>query len=349
MSPFPTITSAGAARLAFGQPYRVHPVLDRAEVIVCLDADILHGHPDSVRHGREFAEGRAPEEGRMSRLYAVESCFSITGGAADHRLPLRSDAIAWFVQSLAMEIAQGPGTAAPTARGRRREDSAVSPCRGQGPHRPPRREPRGGRPAPTAEVHALVHEINATLENVGKTLRYTTDPEPDRPSSAQSLSSLAAEIRQAKVETLVVLGGNPVYNAPADLQFASLYPKIATRIHLGLYRDETGRESTWHVPQAHFLESWGDVRSFDGTYCIVQPLIEPLWGGKSSLELVAFFLGDDARRDTNWSAPHSTNWHPAVTKQSGRPRCTTACWRTAASPAVNPKLAEASCPKSPRY
>jgi molybdopterin-containing oxidoreductase family iron-sulfur binding subunit len=147
-------------------------------------------------------------------------------------------------------------------------------------------------PRQPPEVHAAVHRINAALGNVGQTLAYTADPEPDRPSHVEAIRALAADIAAHKVDTLVILGGNPAYDAPADLGLADALGSVAVRIRLGPYEDETSARSMWYLPQAHFLESWGDARSYDGTYSIQQPLIEPLHGGHSAIELLALLLGD---------------------------------------------------------
>ena len=116
------------------------------------------------------------------------------------------------------------------------------------------------------------------MENAGTTVTCLAEPQPDRPSHLEAIRSLVAEMNAGKVDTLLILGGNPVYNAPGDLKFAEALKKVATSIHLSRYRDETSLESTWHLPEAHFLEAWGDARSYDGTYSVVQPLIDSALG-----------------------------------------------------------------------
>ena len=151
-------------------------------------------------------------------------------------------------------------------------------------------------PAPLspAEVHAAVHRINAQLDNIGRTLTYTADPAADRPGHIAAITQLVERINAGDVKTLLVLGGNPVYDAPTDLQFADAFAKVATRIHLSLDDNETSRAATWHLPRAHFLEAWGDARGHDGTYSIVQPMIEPLWEGRSKIEVLAELAGVDS-------------------------------------------------------
>jgi MoCo/4Fe-4S cofactor protein with predicted Tat translocation signal len=283
---------AGAVA-ALGKPYRTQLDLASAKVTVCLDADLLGSHPASLRYARDFATGRDVADGKMNRLYVVESDFSITGSAADHRLPLRSGEIAAFLGRLQEKIAQ----LASTEDGiRERVDSQLDKFvaavaadlvehRGQsivavGPRQP-------------AAVHAAVHQLNAMLQNVGKTVRYTL-ANADEPAQGQveQLKALAADLQAGSITTLLVLGGNPVYDAPADLDFASGLKQVKHSIHVGLYRNETALACGWHLPQAHFLESWGDARSFDGTYSVIQPMVAPLYDGRSWAELVAGVLGE---------------------------------------------------------
>jgi molybdopterin-containing oxidoreductase family iron-sulfur binding subunit len=281
------------ARLAFGKPYRTLYALDQADVILCLDADLLADHPASVVHARAFAKGREATDGKMNRLYAVESTYSLTGSAADHRLRLRSSQIAALVASLESELTsrqaaggQRPAATNPVERLVRAVAKDLLTHRGHGVV--------AAGPAQPPEVHAAMHRINAALGNVGKTVRYVDEPNADRPSHVEAIRGLAADMQSGKVRTLVILGGNPTYTAPVDVRFTEALKKVPTRIHLSPYYDETSRQCTWHVPQAHFLEAWGDARSYDGAYSIVQPLIEPLWGGKSAIELVALILGESS-------------------------------------------------------
>ncbi|MEO6600554.1 MAG: 4Fe-4S dicluster domain-containing protein, partial [Polyangiaceae bacterium] len=143
-----------------------------------------------------------------------------------------------------------------------------------------------------AEVHALAARLNAVLGNVGRTVFYTEDEDAEELSDVLALKSLTEELNAGTVEALLVLGGNPVFSAPADLTFGDALAKAKTSIHLSLYEDETSLRSTWHLPAAHYLESWGDGRAWNGTISIVQPLIAPLHGGKTALELVAMFAGN---------------------------------------------------------
>ena len=291
-----TTTQRAGAVLAFGRPLRTHLRLDRAEVIVCLDADPLGSHPAAVRYARDFAAGRQPESGRMSRLYVVESGVSLTGAAADHRLPLRPSADSrrsW------RQLERRTGV-----RTRRRRPKPMQPFmravvgdllapenRGRsvvcaGPSQPP-------------EVHAAVHRINALLGNVGEeeTIAYTRTSDPERPSHVEAIRTLVDEMNAGEVDTLLILGGNPVYNAPADLAFGEALKRVETTIHLSGYRDETSRRCTWHLPRAHFLEAWGDGRSYDGTYSVIQPMIAPLRNGRSPIEVLSMILSSETGKD----------------------------------------------------
>jgi len=285
--------------LAFGKPLRVHLDLEKADVIVCLDEEILAAHPASVKYARDFASRRCPEAGPMNRLYAVESVFSQTGAMADHRLPIRSDKIAAFASTLEAEVGKllAGGSADKNSESASHVEqtetkfirvlaSDLVAHKGKGIVAVGPRQP--------ANVHAIAHRLNSALGNVGTTITYTADLNPERPAHSEAIASLADEIGKGKVETLLILGGNPAYDAPAELKFDRLIENVKRSVHLALYEDETSRLCKWHVPKAHYLETWGDARSFDGTYAVAQPLIAPLHGGKSSLELLALLLGDEA-------------------------------------------------------
>ena len=276
------------AVMALGKPYRTHFKLQQAKVILALEEDLLASHPAALEYARAFAQGRQVTDGQMNRLYAVESCPSVTGVAADHRLPLGSQDVAAWVTALEQRIAAAVPTAGQASSGTRYLEAVARDLlahRGEsvvaaGPGQPP-------------QVHAAVHRINAALGNVGKTVVYFPEPDPARPSHREAIAALVGQLNAGRVKTLLILGGNPVYNAPADVHFASALEKAQTSIHLGLYVGETARRCTWHLPQAHFLEAWGDARSWDGSYTVQQPLIEPILGGRSALELLALLLGTE--------------------------------------------------------
>jgi MoCo/4Fe-4S cofactor protein with predicted Tat translocation signal len=294
------------ARLAFGQAVRTHLALDKANVLVCLDADLLGDHPAAVRYARDFSTRRDPAAGPINRLYVVEPCFTITGSVADHRLPLRCEEIGWFAKALHAEVV-GSGNASGTRIGT--VDSAQAPPEATSEASDPLAMVRAiakdlksngantavvAGPRQPPEVHALVHEINAALGNVGMAVWYTADPEPDRPPHVEALKALCDAMSAGKVRLLVILGGNPVYDAPADFRFADLLEKVPSRVHWSLYDNETSRRCTWLLPRSHYLESWGDARAWDGTYSLVQPLIAPLYDTRTAIELLAMLEGEPA-------------------------------------------------------
>ncbi len=281
---------AGAAA-AFGRPLDTVVDLSKADVILSLDADFLACGPGHLRSVREFsARRRSRERGRMNRLYAVESMPGVTGACADHRLPMRAADVEVFARSVAALVGVGSASGGlGGSQGRPAGSSTGSFARAVAEdlkaHRQRSLVLAGDGQSPA--VHALAHAMNAALENAGSTVSYT-DPVPARPEShAESFQRLVADMEAGEVDTLVILGGNPVFTAPADVPFAKALEKVRLRAHLSPYQDETSALCHWHVNEAHFLESWSDARAFDGTASIVQPLIAPLYGGKTAHEVVA--------------------------------------------------------------
>jgi MoCo/4Fe-4S cofactor protein with predicted Tat translocation signal len=276
------------ARMAFGQPVETIYKLDAADVILSLDADFLYaGFPGFTRYARDFAKRRDPDSGKMSRLYVVESTMTSTGAKADHRRPVQANGIEGIARSFAGAFGLPAGTGTVNEDDwffghlgddvRAHQESLVVIV---GDHQPP-------------IVHALAHGINAKLGNVGKTVFYTDPVNANPVNQTESLEDLVADMRAGKVDILLIVGGNPAYDAPADFGFADALKNtnIPLRVHLGLYQDETADLCQWHVNQTHYLEEWSDVRAYYGTVSIVQPLIAPLYGGKSAHELLALLAG----------------------------------------------------------
>ncbi len=275
------------ARLAFGTPFATQIDFARARTVVAIDCDFLGNEPGAIRNSRRFADGRRirSAEGTMNRLYVVEGTLSVTGMNADHRLRLKPSQVGAYLRALASRI-QGvtvaPGARAPEGvpakwitkvaaeLSENRGASVVCVGSGQPPH-----------------VHALAQAINAALGNVGTVLRHYDAVDAEEPAHTESLRALTDGMRGGQVNTLLILGGNPVYDAPADLQFADALERVQTSIHLSSHDDETSQRCTWHLPRAHFLESWGDHRSLDGTLTVQQPLIAPLRWQRSDLEILA--------------------------------------------------------------
>ena len=281
------------ARLAFGEPVGVHYRLDQADVILALDADFLNAGPGHVRYARDFAARRRVAEGAtsMNRLYVVESTPSVTGAIADHRWPVRPSQVEEVARAVAAQVGVA-GVAAP-AETAVPADWLAALARDLQAQRGRSLVVAGDQQSPI--VHALAHALNDALGNVGRTVVYTDPVEAAPVNQTESLRDLVAAMNAGQVELLVIIGGNPVYTAPVDLAFADALAKVPFRVHLGLYADETAALCDWHIPQAHTLEAWGDVRAYDGTITIQQPLIAPLYGGKSAYELLSALLGDAAQ------------------------------------------------------
>ena len=287
----------------FGKAARGIYDLDKADVILSLEDDLMGTHPNAVRHSRDFATRRKPEDGPMNRLWVVEANHSLTGALADHRFALRSGQIGAFLVALEAELLKKGGIKIPEARqlmknppqgGFLAKDKVKALLKALaqdllqakskslvavGAHQP-------------AEVIARAHRLNVLLGSVGKTVTYA-DVSRIPTANLSASTELVARMRQGSVQTLITLGGNPVYDMPADLNFAAAYGKVKNRIHLGHYLDETGVVSTWHLPQAHFLECWNDSLSWNGTWTLAQPTMEPLWSGRSATELLGLVMGGE--------------------------------------------------------
>ena len=282
--------SRAGALLAFGEAVEVRYDLAKADAIVSLDADFIGGGPGSIRYIRDFAGRRKVSGPRaaMARLYAVESSPTLTGANADHRLPVRPSEVEGIGRAIAAGLSlrvEGASTArdewvAPLVRDLRRHAGASVVMVGES--QPP-------------ALHAVGHAINQELGNVGRTLAYSAPVAAEPASQLDSLKELVSAFEAGAVHLLLILGGNPVYNAPVELEFGRHMMRVPLRIHLGLHEDETSERCHWHVPEAHGLESWSDVRAHDGTVTIVQPLIEPLYEGKSAHEVMSAFLGQPSR------------------------------------------------------
>jgi MoCo/4Fe-4S cofactor protein with predicted Tat translocation signal len=277
------------AKLAFGKPLRPLLKLEKASVIVSLDADLLGLHPAHVRYAADWASGRrSSDQGRMNRMYVAESCFSLTGTMADERLPLRPSRLNAVALALAAKLGVEPAAAEPLSGDEAKfvqlaaADLKTNAGKGviaAAAHLPP-------------ELHALAYAMNAKIGAFGQTLEMLDAPELDRPTHTEAIAALTNEMKGGRINTLLILGGNPVYDALADLDFGKALSGVANSIHLSVYQNETSQACKWHLPRAHYLEAWGDARAFDGTVSVAQPMIEPLFGGKSLIELLALLAGD---------------------------------------------------------
>lgn len=290
--------------LALGQACRPHFTFSEARVIVALDADLFSGHPAAIRHAREFVASHDPDAPEMSRLYSIESVYSLTGAMADHRFPTPASHVLPVLCRLALELArQGLNSPLLTQAvldalkpwsetkietpylEALAKDILASPARCvicAGDRQPPL-------------AHALAALLNSALGNSGTLVKYTPEADPSHPGSIASITALVEEMNAGRVQTLVLVGGNPLYNAPADLAFGEALKKVSTSIQLSLFVNETTSACKWHVPMAHYLESWGDGQALDGTLCARQPLIHPLYEGKSPIEFLSLLVEDQPR------------------------------------------------------
>ncbi|WP_397570513.1 TAT-variant-translocated molybdopterin oxidoreductase [Schlesneria sp. T3-172] len=279
---------------AFRQPVDVVYQFDRAKTILSLDADFLTSMPGSLRYTRDFIDRRRagaadPHAVTMNRLYTVESTPSLTGAQADHRLALRAFEIETvariLAQQLGIEVAT-PVEVLPPAVPAKWLEALLSDLQEE-----PGASlviPGDGQPA---AVHALAHAINRQLGNVGKTVRYIPALGGETGDQIDSLRELVTKISQGNVKMLIVIGGNPVYNTPGELNFAEAYRKVPFRVHLAPEYDETSYESHWHIPRSHTLEAWSDACACDGTCSIQQPLIAPLYETSDEHQLIAVLAG----------------------------------------------------------
>ena len=280
------------AKIALGAPVNTIYQFDKADRIVSLDGDFLTELPGSVRYAQDFSAGRrvGADKKEMNRLYAVESTPTLVGAKADHRLPLKASQIEAFARSLAANlgvagVAEAPLPAGDAAKYLTAVAEDLQTAKGRSIVVP------GARQSPA--VHALCHAMNSALGNVGTTVLYTAPIEANPVNQIESIRTLSDDMKANKVEVLFILGGNPIYNAPADIDFANHLKTVPLRVHLSLHDDETSALCQWNVPDTHYLEMWSDLRGHDGAASVVQPLISPLYESRSAHEMLAVLLGDD--------------------------------------------------------
>ncbi|MCU0787075.1 MAG: 4Fe-4S dicluster domain-containing protein, partial [Verrucomicrobia bacterium] len=273
-----------AASEVFGQPVQPRYRFDRAKVIVSLDCDFIGSEEDTAENIRRFADGRRVEKAgdSMSRLYVVESLMTLTGANADHRLRLPSSAVLGVAKALAK--AAGVSVADTAVAGV--DPKWILECaRDLQAHKGHVLVVAGvGQPL---AVHALAHAINSVLGSLGTTVEYRSAA----PDGAGSIEELATMLNAGSVDTLVLLGGNPAYTAPVQLKWKETQRKAKTVVRLGYQEDETSEGADWNLPLTHYLETWGDARTSDGTLVPIQPLIAPLFGAISELDVLARLAG----------------------------------------------------------
>jgi len=290
------------ARIAFGQAVNVLADYSQAKVIVALDSDFLGTEPGMIRATGKFAAGRKLANGSsdpMSRLYVVEPTFTNTGMNADHRLRLPAQDVERYLVALAKELADKHAVDLGGLAGALKADTTGIPATWIAAVA---KELAGARAKSIlvagirqpARVHALVHALNAALGNAGHTVSYFPVADPLEVDPAVSLKALVTDMEKSAVGSLVILGGNPVYDAPADLNFGERLRALGSSVHVSSHFNETSEACQWHAPRAHELEAWGDQRALDGTVAIQQPLIAPLFNGRSDIEILAKLSGDIA-------------------------------------------------------
>jgi Fe-S-cluster-containing dehydrogenase component len=290
------------ARIAFGRPLDTVYDLRAADVVLALDSDLLASGPFHLRYARQFANGRRIRSSRdsMNRLYVAEPALTVTGMTADHRLRVRALDVEALAAVLLREALATPGAPAwgkamegvvrrwsVTAE---QERWARAAARDLNAHRGRGVVAVGAGQSPIAQ--AMGHLVNVAFGNIGSTVQCIESAILDAGSRDHDLSGLLQELDGGRVDTLLVLKGNPSYEAPTDLEFSKRIRRARSSVYLGGYDNETARDCDWLIPAAHYLESWSDARAFDGTLSFAQPLIAPLYAGKTTAEILSVLLGD---------------------------------------------------------
>ncbi len=272
-----------ASKAAFGEYTDAQYKLENADVIVSLDADFLasNAFPGFLPLSAAYAERHAYEAGKtMNRLYVVESMPTVTGAKAEHRLGLKPSDIERFATALA-----NGGSFSGDEFARKYFAALLADLKKSGA----KAVVIPGEQASPA-IHAAAFALNAQLGAVGSTVVYTR-PVAEIPTEQMAdFRNLVGAMKSGQVKALVILGGNPIYSSPLDLGFGDGLGAVPYTVHMGLHPDETGARTTWHINQAHFLESWGDARSYDGSVTILQPMIDPLYGGVTHYDVLQTLL-----------------------------------------------------------
>jgi molybdopterin-containing oxidoreductase family iron-sulfur binding subunit len=324
-SPTEATGATEGSRMAFGKPMRevLNISKEKTRVILTLDRDFLYHEAGEIPNSRQFASARLVLHTKddMSRLYSVESAFTLTGAQADHRLCLSPSRVTAFVVELAKFML--PRVSQPGAEGLSTALSGLTVPAGKDLDRRFLEEcakdlldaSNRGRSLILAgdsqppEVHALVIALNAALGNIGQSVGYVAMTEEEAAPSLAQIGALATDMKAGKIKTLVCIGTNPVYDAPADTDFAALFAKVPTTICLSVESTETAATSTWSLNAAHYLESWSDTLSLDGTLAPIQPMIAPLYEpAMSDLELISYLANKDAAAKVDGYEIVRGNW-----------------------------------------
>ena len=346
-------TVSAGSQMAFGEIVRTHFDLTRAKVIACFDADPMAQHPAAMNTIRNWADRRDPNGEWMNRVFVFESGMSLTGSNADHRAAIRSSdmpALITRLESLvsaALSSTDTPASEKPTDTNASEGKASLMLAaladdlvrhRGEslliaGPLQP-------------AEVHARLHRLNSLLGNVGTTVSYSSDPLAENQSQATPFSSLLQAMEEGQVETCLILDCNPAFGRVESRRFATALGQVPFSVHAGLYRDETSSHCRWHLPLAHYLEAWSDCRSWDGSSTLAQPLIAPLFGGRTSTELLSLLTQSGFMPCEQLVRKAFLSWHSETIKPPGVmvQLKTEAEWRKAVHDGFVPE--SASAPRS---
>jgi molybdopterin-containing oxidoreductase family iron-sulfur binding subunit len=281
----------GAKKAFGGQAVRTQYDVSKANVIACFDCDFLSTHPSALSNAKGWAVGRKSVDDKqtMNRMYVVEPAMTVTGSAADERLPIKPSRVAHVLTYVGVKLGVS-GSAEKLSLTKSETAFADKLVKDLQANKGASIVVAGANQP--ADVHAYVHAINKALGNRDQTITYSDEPSADDAWQLQAFADLQKKMDAEEIDTLLILGGNPVFDAPADMKFTEALEKVGTSIKLGLYRDETAVDCDWALPAASSFECWGDGRWYDGTLAIQQPLILPLFNGRSAIELLAGVLGD---------------------------------------------------------
>ncbi|PWT79865.1 MAG: molybdopterin oxidoreductase, partial [Acidobacteria bacterium] len=333
------------AMMAIGQPVTTLYDFTKADRVLSLDSDFLSGKPGTLRYARNFADKRRLIEGSrdMNRLYVVETTPTNTGAMADHYWRLKPSELEMFARLLASRMGVESSTNTRTISSWSNMDTTWidSLVKDLQDHKGAVIVIPGREASPA--VHAYAHSINSSLGNIGKTVFYADPLEANSVDQRQSLQDLINDIEGGRVEILAMLGGNPVYNTPADLKLDKnrMFKVSKLRVHLSMFRDETSELCHWHIPESHYLEAWSDARAYDGTTTIVQPAIEPLYQSKSAHEFLALFTQQYDRKGYDILKDYWRTNAPAGTRQANTNQ-TSAVVQSQSSPATKPAATPAN-------
>ena len=284
-----------ASQQAFGRPVERVFDLGSADVIFAVESDLISALPGWLAYARQFAARHRPDEtgGEMSRVYAIESTPTLIGAKADHRLPMRPPDILYAVRYLAGAVGAGPKE---WAQIEVKEANWLNAAAQDLLQHHGRVLVHAGREQPE-EIHLLADAINGALGAFGASIRLIEPVAVSRAPQQQSLQELTTDMAGGKVDTLLMLDTNPLYTAPADIDFTGALRHVQFSVSLALYADETAQASTWLIPGTHEYEAWSDARAFDGTITIQQPQVRRLYGGHSAQELLAVLEADTSPDD----------------------------------------------------